>query len=115
MGKRSGFFFAILLIASVAQVQLPDAAAQSTGNDTSTCQSGIISVDGSCVGQDDSSASDLGQQGATSGISPNGGNYGNYGTNLTPGQLGQQYPGLQSRGGLNSGVPSFSDLSGLNG
>jgi protein involved in polysaccharide export with SLBB domain len=115
MGKRSGLFFAILLIASVAQVQPPVAAAQSTGNDTSTCQSGIISVDGSCVGQDESSPSDLGQQGAIPGTSSSGTNNGNYGTNITPGQLGQQYPGLQSRGGLNSGVPSFSDLSGLNG
>jgi protein involved in polysaccharide export with SLBB domain len=114
MGKRSGFFFAILLIASVAQVQPPVAAAQSTSNDTSTCQSGIISVDGSCVGQDESSPSDLGQQGANPGASSTGGNSGNYGTNVTPSQLGQQYPGLQSRG-LNSGVPSFSDLSGLNG
>jgi len=115
MGKRSGLFFAILLIASVAQVQPPVAVAQSTGNDTSTCQSGIISVDGSCVGQDESSPSDLGQQGAIPGTSSSGTNNGNYGTNITPGQLGQQYPGLQSRGGLNSGVPSFSDLSGLNG
>src|SRR3984885_5987702 len=115
MGKRSGLFFAILLIASVAQVQPPVAVAQSTGNHTSTCQSGIISVDGSCVGQDESSPSDLGQQGAIPGTSSSGTNNGNYGTNITPGQLGQQYPGLQSRGGLNSGVPSFSDLSGLNG
>ncbi len=115
MGKRSGLFFAILLIASVAQVQPPVAAAQSTANDTSTCPSGIISVDGSCVGQDESSPSDLGQQGANPGASSTGGNYGNYGINVTPSQLGQQYPGLQSRGGFNSGVPSFSDLSGLNG
>jgi len=110
MGKRSGFFFAILLIAGVAQVQSPVAIAQS-GNDVSGCSSGIVSsVDGSCVGQDDSQFNDLGgqQQGETSQTT------GNYGTNLTQGQLSRQYPGLQNRG-LTSAVPTFSDQSGLNG
>ncbi len=109
MGKRSGFFFAILLIAGVAQVQSPVATAQS-GNDVSACSSGILSsVDGSCVGQDDSQFNDQGQQqGETSQTT------GNYSPNLTQGQLSRQYPGLQSRG-LNGGVPTFSDQSGLNG
>jgi protein involved in polysaccharide export with SLBB domain len=112
MGKCSGFFFAILLVAGAAQVQLPVAAAQASDNDTTDCPSGITSsVDGSCVGQDQSSSSDFNQQGTN----PNGTQTGsNYGNNLTPGQLTQQYPGLQSRG-MNNGVPLFSDLSGLNG
>jgi hypothetical protein len=50
MGKRSGLFFAILLVASVVQVELPIASAQSSGSDTFDCPSGVISsVDGSCV------------------------------------------------------------------
>jgi len=110
MGKRSGFFFAILLLAGIAQLQSPVATAQS-GNDVSGCSSGIVSsVDGSCVGQDDSQFNDQGQQGETSPLS------GNYGTNpnLSQSQLSRQYPGLQNRG-LNGGVPSFTDQSGLNG
>jgi hypothetical protein len=108
MGKRSGFFFAILLIASVAQVSSPVATAQS-GNDVSGCSSGIVSsVDGSCVGQDDSQFNDQGQLGETSPTA------GNYDTSLTQGQLSRQYPGLQNRG-LNGGVSTFSDQSGLNG
>src|SRR3984885_2215376 len=113
MGKRSGCFFAILMIAGVLLVQAPVAVAQSSGDDSSGCQSGITSsVDASCIGQDDTSLQDLSQQGANQTTSPNGVNSGNYGAN-TPGQLTQQYPGLQSRG-LN-GVPTFSDQSGLNG
>ena len=108
MGKRSGFFFAILLIASVAQVPSPVATAQSV-NDVSGCSSGIVSsVDGSCVGQDDSQFNDQGQLGETSPTA------GNYDTSLTQGQLSRQYPGLQNRG-LNGGVSTFSDQSGLNG
>src|ERR1700733_2431375 len=113
MGKRSGCFFAILMIAGVVLVQAPVAVAQSSSDDSSGCQSGITSsVDASCIGQDDTSLQDLSQQGANQTTSPNGVNSGNYGAN-TPGQLTQQYPGLQSRG-LN-GVPTFSDQSGLNG
>jgi protein involved in polysaccharide export with SLBB domain len=113
MGKRSGLFFAILMIAGVVVVQAPVAVAQSSADDSSGCQSGITSsVDASCIGQDDTSLQDLSQQGPNQGTSPTGGNYGNYGANAS-GQLTQQYPGLQSRG-LN-GVPTFSDQSGLNG
>ena len=54
MCKRSGLFFAILLILSIAQVKMPVAAAQSAGSDTLDCPSGVISsVDGSCVSEDD--------------------------------------------------------------
>ena len=54
MGKRSGLFFAVLLIASVAQVELPVATAQSAGSDTFDCPSGVISsVDGSCVSEEE--------------------------------------------------------------
>ena len=42
MGKRSGLFFAILLIASMAQVKMRGAAAQSTSSDTFACPSGVI-------------------------------------------------------------------------
>jgi protein involved in polysaccharide export with SLBB domain len=116
MGKRSVLFFAILMFASVVQVQRPVAAAQSSGDDQFNCPSGITSsVDGSCVGQDNSSSpTDTGQPGMNNGVSPTGANYGaNYGANQIGGQLTQQYPGLQSRGfGF---VPNFSDLSGLNG
>ena len=106
MGKRSVVFFAILMFASVVQVQRPVAAAQSSDYDQSNCPSGITSsVDGSCVGQDISSSTDIGQPVVNNGVSPTG-------ANQMGAQLAQQYPGLQSRG-LGS-VPNFSDLSGLN-
>jgi protein involved in polysaccharide export with SLBB domain len=108
MCNRCFLFVAVVLIASLAQVNSPFAVAQSDSGDTS-CLSGInSSVDGSCIGQDQSSTNDLGfnQQGTTQGVAP-----GNYGTSLTQGQLTQQYPGLQNR----NGVPTFTDQSGLNG
>ena len=74
MGKRSGLFFAILLIASVAQVELPVAAAQSAGSDTFDCPSGVVSsVDGSCVSEEESPALGLGQLGTGPGLSNGGG------------------------------------------
>ena len=113
MCKRCFLFIAVVLTASLAQVNSPFAVAQLDSGDTS-CPSGIYSsVDGSCIGQDESSTNDLGlsgQQGLPPGSAPQGGNYG---TSLSQGQLGQQYPGLQNRG-LN-GVPTFTDQSGLNG
>ncbi len=112
MRKRLCVSLVILVSATFLQVQSPFAAAQSTGSDSSSCLSGISSsVDGGCVGQDDSSLYDATQQGPTSGTSSA---TGSYGAGLTSGQLSQQYPGLQSRG-LNSGFPNFSDQSGLNG
>jgi protein involved in polysaccharide export with SLBB domain len=113
MCKRCFLFIAVVLIASLAQVNSPFAVAQLDSGDTS-CPSGIYSsVDGSCIGQDESSTNELGlgQQGATQGINSQGGNYG---TGLTSGQLTQQYPGLQNRG-FNNSVPNFTDQSGLNG
>jgi len=101
----------MVFIAIAAQVNSSTAIAQLDSGDTS-CPSGIYSsVDGSCVGQDQSSTNDLGlgQQGANPGTAT-----GNYGTGLTPGQLSQQYPGLQNRG-FNNVVPTFTDQSGLNG
>jgi protein involved in polysaccharide export with SLBB domain len=109
MGKRPGFLFAIVLVAGVAQLQPPKAAAQFS-NDSSGCTSGILSsVDGSCVGQD--TTSDTTQQYDPNNQTPVNGNYGN---NLNSGQLARQYPGLQSRG-ISNGVTTFSDESGLNG
>jgi protein involved in polysaccharide export with SLBB domain len=108
MGKRCFLRVAVVLIASFAQCHSPLAVAQLDSD--ASCPSGIYSsVDGSCISQDQSSANDLGfgQQGATPGAT------GNYGS-LTPGQLTQQYPGLQNRG-FNTGVPTFTDQSGLNG
>jgi protein involved in polysaccharide export with SLBB domain len=110
MGKRGFLFVAVVLIASVGQVNCSIAVAQLDSD--ASCPSGIYSsVDGSCIGQGESSANDFGfgQQGAPSGTPT-----GNYGAGLTPGQLTQQYPGLQNRG-INNGVPSFTDQSGLNG
>ena len=111
MGKRSCVSFAILLIASLAQ--LPAAAAQSFGSDSSGCSSGIdSSVDGNCVG-DDAFQMDPSQQDMTNGMSTTGGNYG---ADVNASQLGQQYPGLRSRGtAANGAVPTFTDQSGLNG
>jgi protein involved in polysaccharide export with SLBB domain len=108
MGKRLSLFFAILLVASVVQVKLPIAAAQSSaGSDTFDCPSGIISsVDGSCVSEDQAPISGLGQLGAGAGGSSAGGAFG-----ATNGLSGQ-YPGLQSSG-MNSRVQSIIDQGGL--
>ena len=112
MGKRSGLFFAILLIASVGQVELPVAAAQSAGSDTFDCPSGVISsVDGSCVSEEEAPTQGLGQLGTGLGGSSTGGAYGAGG--IGGGQLGGQYPGLQSSG-LNSRAQSIVDQGGLN-
>ncbi len=108
MGKRSGLFFAILLIAGVVQVKLPIAAAQSSaGSDTFDCPSGIISsVDGSCVSED---GSDLGswpvrhRSWYVCGRRLRG---------CRTGGLSGQYPGLQSSG-INSRVQSIVDQGGL--
>src|ERR1700675_4115760 len=109
MGKRSGLFFAILLIASVAQVELPVATAQSqsAGSDTFDCPSGVISsVDGSCVSKDQAPTSGLGQLAPGAGGSSASGAYG-----ATSGLSGQ-YPGLQSSG-ISSRVQSIIDQGGL--
>jgi protein involved in polysaccharide export with SLBB domain len=114
MGKRSGLFFAILLVASFAQVELPVAAAQSSSSDSFDCPSGVISsVDGSCVSdeQTPSTTQGLGLSGSgLAGSSVGGGGYGAGG--VTPGQLSSQYPGLQSQG-LNARVPNVTDQGGL--
>ena len=110
MGKRSGLFFAILLVASVVQVKLPIASAQSSGSDTFDCPSGVISsVDGSCVSEEEAPSQGLGQLGAGQGTATNGA-YGTAGG--AGGQLGSQYPGLQSSG-LNTRVQSILDQGGL--
>jgi protein involved in polysaccharide export with SLBB domain len=113
MGKRSGLFFAILVIAGVMQVKLPIAAAQSSsGSDTFDCPSGVISsVDGSCVSEETAPTQGLGQLGAGSnGSSANGG----FGAALGATGLSGQYPGLQSSG-MNSRVQSIIDQGGLSG
>jgi protein involved in polysaccharide export with SLBB domain len=110
MCKRSGVFFAILLIAGVVQVKLPIAAAQSSaGSDTFDCPSGIISsVDGSCVSEDQIPSSGLGQLGAGTGAggSSTTGGFG------TTGGLSAQYPGIQSSG-MSNRVQSIIDQGGL--
>ena len=110
MGKRSGLFFAILLIAGVVQVKLPIAAAQSSaGSDTFDCPSGVISsVDGSCVTEDQVPTSGLGQLGGGTGASGSAGNAG-FGA---AGALSGQYPGLQSPG-ISNRVQSIIDQGGL--
>jgi protein involved in polysaccharide export with SLBB domain len=114
MGKRSGLLLAILLILSIAQVKMPVAAAQSAGSDTLDCPSGVISsVDGSCVGEDESSLPGIGQQGNQQGNpqgNPQGGGYG--GSVGSSGPLSTQYPGLQTQG-MNSRIPEFRDQGGL--
>jgi protein involved in polysaccharide export with SLBB domain len=117
MGKRSVLFFAILLILSIAQVKMPVAAAQSTGSDTLDCPSGVISsVDGSCVGEDDTSGQGIGLPGSSQGNQSNGA-YGATGGSGAAGgggaQVTSQYPGLQSQG-MNGRIPEFRDQSGLN-
>jgi protein involved in polysaccharide export with SLBB domain len=110
MGKRSVLFFAILLIASVAQIKLPVAAAQSSGSDTFDCPSGVVSsVDGSCVSEEESPGQGLGPLGTGSGGSSAGG-YGIPGG--SGGQLSNQYPGLQGQG-INNRVQSIIDQGGL--
>jgi protein involved in polysaccharide export with SLBB domain len=114
MGKRSGLLFAILLVASVAQVKLPVAAAQSqsSGSDTFDCPSGVISsVDGSCVSDEGTPTQGLGQLGL--GLGQGNAASAAYGSaGASAGQLGSQYPGLQSAG-LNGRVPSILDQGGL--
>jgi protein involved in polysaccharide export with SLBB domain len=111
MGKRSGLFFAILLIASVAQVELPVATAQSSGSDTFDCPSGVISsVDGSCVSEEEAPIQGLGGMGLGQGNAAAGA-YGAGGAAAA--QLGAQYPGLQSAG-MSGRVPSILDQAGLN-
>lgn len=111
MGKRSGLFFAILLIAGVVQVKLPIAAAQSSGSDTFDCPSGVISsVDGSCVSEEQAPTQGLGQLGTGQGSAAAGA----YGASAGAGAgLSGQYPGLQSSG-INSRVQSIVDQGGLN-
>jgi protein involved in polysaccharide export with SLBB domain len=106
MGKRSGVFFAVLAIASVAQVNLQVAAAQSSGSDTFDCPSGVISsVDGSCVSEEDNPSQGLGALGGQGGA--------NGGAGIgSAGQIGGQYPGLQSSG-MNGRVQSILDQGGL--
>ena len=116
MGKRSGLLLAILLILSIAQVKMPVAAAQSAGSDTLDCPSGVISsVDGSCVGEDESSLPGLGQQGNQQGNNPQGNPQGGgFGGSVGfSGPLSTQYPGLQSQG-MNGRIPEFRDQGGLN-
>jgi protein involved in polysaccharide export with SLBB domain len=106
MGKRSGVFFAVLAIASVAQVNLQVAAAQSSGSDTFDCPSGVISsVDGSCVSEEENPSQGLGALGGQGGAS-GGAGIG------SAGQTGGQYPGLQSSG-MNGRVQSILDQGGL--
>jgi protein involved in polysaccharide export with SLBB domain len=115
MGKRSGLLLAILLISSIAQVKMPVAAAQSAGSDTLDCPSGVISsVDGSCVGEDESSLPGLGQQGNQQGNNPQGNPQGGgFGGSVgSSGPLSTQYPGLQSQG-MNGRIPEFRDQGGL--
>jgi protein involved in polysaccharide export with SLBB domain len=106
MGKRSGVFFAVLAIASVAQVNLQVAAAQSSGSDTFDCPSGVISsVDGSCVSEEENPSQGLGALGGQGGA--------NGGAGIgSAGQIGGQYPGLQSSG-MNGRVQSILDQGGL--
>src|ERR1700677_4289136 len=113
MGKRSGLFFAILLIASVGQVELPVAAAQSAGSDTFDCPSGVVSsVDGSCVSEEDQSQG-FGGLGGLGGGQGNGSNGGYGGVGASAGQISTQYPGLQSQG-MNNRVQSIIDQGGMN-
>jgi protein involved in polysaccharide export with SLBB domain len=105
MGKRSGLFLAVLLLASVAQVEPPSAVAQTPGSDTFDCQSGVVSsVDGSCVSDEDSANQAVGQI---------GGGIGSGGGGALGAGLGGQYPGLRSSG-MNSRVQSIIDQGGLN-
>jgi protein involved in polysaccharide export with SLBB domain len=106
MGKRSGVFFAVLAIASVAQVNLQVATAQNSGSDTFDCPSGVISsVDGSCVREEENPSQGLGSLGGQGGA--------NGGAGIgSAGQIGGQYPGLQSSG-MSGSVKSILDQGGL--
>ena len=111
MGKRLGVVFAMLVIASVAQVGSPVATAQSAGSDTFDCPSGVISsVDGSCVSEEEAPTQGLGQLGGGQNGSSANGAYGGLGG---ASGLSGQYPGLQSSG-LNSRVQAIRDQGGLN-
>jgi protein involved in polysaccharide export with SLBB domain len=119
MGKRSGFLVVVVLAGALAQLTLRVASAQvsTSGSGSSDCGSGIYSsVDGNCLGADQSLGGD--QLGSGFGTQQNGSVYGSGsgsgsgGLGLPAGQLGQQYPGLQSQG-MNSRVPNFYDQSGL--
>ena len=112
MGKRSAFFLAILLVASIVQVRLPVAAAQMSDEGDSGCPSGITSpVDGSCVGSDQSQSMTMGQQNPTQSNAAGQG-YSGQSLSLSQDQLLQQYPGLQNQG-MNGRIPTFNDRSGL--
>jgi protein involved in polysaccharide export with SLBB domain len=115
MGKRSGFFFAMFLIAGVVQIKLPIVAAQATaGSDTFDCPSGVISsVDGSCVSEEQAPTQGLGQLGAGSNGASGASSYGTAAGAGAAAGLSGQYPGLQSPG-LNSRVQSIIDQGGLN-
>ncbi len=99
MGKRSGLFFAILLIASVA-------AAQSDNQD---CPSGVTSsVDGTCLTDTPTSGQDSSQPTNGQAYTPGG-----FQANGAASSLSNQYPGLQSQG-ANGRLPNFLDQGGLN-
>jgi protein involved in polysaccharide export with SLBB domain len=107
MGKRSGLFWAVLLLASVAQVELPPAVAQTPGSDTFDCQSGVVSsVDGSCVSDEASQSQGSSQLGGGGGDAGAAASVGALGT------FGGQYPGLRSSG-MNTRVQSIIDQGGL--
>ena len=122
MSKRSGFFASILLIGGLAQLNLALAPAQTStsGVGGSDCASGIYSsVDGTCLGADQSFGLGLGvdQQGnplggQQGGMTGNAGSQGQGLTGATASQLMQQYPGLQSQG-INGRIPTFYDPSGF--
>ncbi|HEX3942146.1 MAG TPA: SLBB domain-containing protein [Acidobacteriaceae bacterium] len=135
MGKRSAFFLAALLAASLVSVKLPVVAAQVLGgasSDSSSCSSGLFSpVDGSCIGIDSSSGmgglgsgqngyglGEPGNGGLNQGMDSGMGSGGGYpglsgagGSDLSLQQLGQQYPGLGSYG--NAGASSSGAQTGL--
>jgi protein involved in polysaccharide export with SLBB domain len=103
MGKRSGLFFAILLIASVA-------AAQSDNQD---CSNGVVSsVDGTCVSDFQTQNQDLGQTQNNQNNPQNPGAIDTT-TGMPTSLLSSQYPGLQSQG-INTRVPNILDQGGLN-
>jgi protein involved in polysaccharide export with SLBB domain len=126
MGKRSAFFASIVFLGGLAQLNLALAPAQTStsGVGGSDCASGIFSsVDGTCLGADQSFGLGLGQQGNNPLGGQQGGMAGNAGSlgqggggqgfpGLTPSQLMQQYPGLQSLG-INGRIPNFYDPSGF--
>ena len=105
MGKRSGLFFAILLIANVAAAQ----------SDSQDCASGVVSsVDGTCVSDAQPYNQDYNQPYGNGQTSPQGGGSGVAidSTGVGSSQLSSQYPGLQPQG-MNSRVPTILDQGGL--